>query len=731
MTPISQNNYVQIYLNNCKLLIRTMIVKSSFAASAINKELQSLLGSEAVNEHDPTTWKYYMNLAGEYHSTDKPMFVISLDTKERILFSPENLLIHKLTADSYVHGSRYYLALVNQYPDQEFLINCILTPCNKETAIDAEDGVILSYQKNLVEDTETTLIQELEIFAKNFISRWHVEAFALTDAYYPYMQRFILGQQLFLKLLNLRLKRCKTDEAHSFHITQYLASHNRLDRWSTYLTRKQLMWFYRNISYIQRNPGKVEVFRDLIKNIFEEAEIPVSEFSIQQLNTVDQEGYPNIRVLRNEVTNLGVVDSSLDFSTYNSRTLNSTYGNSNWYAIHGQKEIKKLKSSRFSKLKTKNLETTKSSGKVNLPDPLEEVAVRNWISLTYFKDFDQEITFLDPRTAVEYTLSSWDAVIYAHYLALRAEGATFTRLPPISVPHFRLKKLPPLVKLLKKLPYGERRLQQILTEFYNTVPRIGTINSVAELNKLVREISYQQQKQWMILADEDDLYGRGYLEASFMRFFGSRVFDFSLGEDIEVWRARLNLPVFNMSWREAAGVIASILEAAIGLEYATKTTSVDKESLIKLFRELSSYAVQFISDVSDNDSIILNSNGLRTSIVGFGVPILGSPNDPDDPEDPENPKPKPTALNILLEIPLEILRNTFGGSDGGPSVSYEFVNQGSVSVIRSPLDMEPGIMLGDDYIYVDSPEVNILNQKSGDETIFLPLNEGNFLNIIE
>lgn len=708
-----------------------MIVKSSFAASAINKELQSLLGSEAVNEHDPTTWKYYMNLAGEYHSTDKPMFVISLDTKERILFSPENLLVHKLTADSYVHGSRYYLTLVNQYPEQEFLINCILTPCNKKEAIDTEDGAILSYQKNLVEDTETTLIQELEIFAKNFISRWHVEAFALTDAYYPYMQRFVLGQQLFLKLLNLRLKRCKTDEAHSFHITQHLASHSRLDRWSPYLTRKQLMWFYRNISYIQRNPGKVEVFRDLIKNIFEEVEIPVSEFSIQQLNTVDQEGYPNIRVLRNEVSNLGVVDSSLDFSTYNSRTLNSTYGNSSWYGVHGQKELKKLKSSRFSKLKTKNLETTKNTGKVNLPDPLEEVAIRNWISLTYFKDFDQEITFLDPRTAVEYTLSSWDAVIYVHYLALRAEGVTFTRLPPISVPHFRLKTLPPLAQLLRKLPYGERRLQRILTEFYNTTPTIGTINSVNELNSLLRKISYQQQKQWMILADEDDLYGRGYLEASFMRFFGSDKFDFSLGEDVEVWRARLNLPVFNMNWREAGDLIASILEAAIGLEYVTKTASVDKENLIKLFRELSSYAVQFISDVSDNDSIILNSNGLRTSITGFGVPIFELPEIPVDPENPDAPKPVAAAVNLLLEVSLEVIRNTFVGPDGGPSISYEFVDQGSVSVIRSPLDMEPGIMLGDDYIYVDSPEVNILNQKSGDETIFLPLNEGNFLNIIE
>lgn len=731
MTPISQNNYVQIYINNCKLLIRTMIVKSSFAANAINKELQTLLGGEAVNEYDPTTWKYYMNLAGEYHSTDKPMFVISLDTKERILFSPENLLIHKLTADSYVHGSRYYLALVNQYPDQEFLINCILTPCDKRTAIDAEDGSILSYQKNLVEDTETTLIQELEIFAKNFISRWHVEAFALTDAYYPYMQRFILGQQLFLKLLNLRLKRCKTDETHSFHITQYLASHNRLDRWSPYLTQKQLMWFYRNISYIQRNPGKVEVFRDLIRIIFEEVDIPVSEFSIQQLNTVDQDGYPNIRVLRNEITNLGINESSMDFSSYNSRTLNSTYGNSNWYGIHGKKELKKLKSSRFSKLKTKNLETTKNTGKVNLPDPLEEVAVRNWISLTYFKDFDQEITFLDPRTAIEYTLSSWDAVIYAHYLALRAEGATFTRLPPISVPHFRLKKLPSLVQILRKLPVGERRLRRIMTEFYNTVPRIGTINSVNDLNKLIREISYQQQKQWMILADEDDLYGRGYLEAAFLRFFGSTTFDFSLGEDIEVWRARLNLPTFNMTWREAGDVIASILESATGIEHAAKTSSTDKESLVKLFRELSSYAVQFISDVSDNDSIILNSNGLRTSITGYGVPVSKPPEIPVDPENPDAPKPTITPINLFIEISLDILKNTFVGPDGGPSISYEFVDQGGVSVIKSPLDMEPGIMLGDDYIYVDSPEVNILNQKSGDETIFLPLNEGNFLNIIE
>ena len=84
------------------------------------------------------------------------MYVGSLDTLETILFSKENLELHPLTRESYQFGTRYYYNLLNKYPNQEFLIKGILYPCDINKAIEAEDGEILSYQSDLVEEQEET-----------------------------------------------------------------------------------------------------------------------------------------------------------------------------------------------------------------------------------------------------------------------------------------------------------------------------------------------------------------------------------------------------------------------------------------------------------------------------------------------------------------------------------------------------------------------------------------------
>lgn len=69
---MSQTQY-DIYLDDTFKLTRSLVIKSSASADAINKGLSDL-GNE-VNTLDPTTWKYYLNLNGQYHGTDVPMYV--------------------------------------------------------------------------------------------------------------------------------------------------------------------------------------------------------------------------------------------------------------------------------------------------------------------------------------------------------------------------------------------------------------------------------------------------------------------------------------------------------------------------------------------------------------------------------------------------------------------------------------------------------------------------------
>ena len=173
------NNYYQIYLQSCFDLAATMIIKSSSTAKLVNDYLNLQIGNanqligDYYNPDDKTTWKYYLNLAGEYlEPFDTPMYVKSLDTLQLIKFTPENLQNNPLTYQAYQYGSSYYNKLVNEYPDQVYLINSILYPTNINTAIAAKDGTILAYNTNLVESNEYSLIEELQNFIYTFKSKF-------------------------------------------------------------------------------------------------------------------------------------------------------------------------------------------------------------------------------------------------------------------------------------------------------------------------------------------------------------------------------------------------------------------------------------------------------------------------------------------------------------------------------------------------------------------------------
>ena len=257
------DNYYKVYIDNCTQLASTIIIKSQDSVDGLNAYAhdQFLLNDTVdVDLNLPNKFKYYLNISGQYHPLDTMMKVVSIDTLQTIDFTLENLLLNPATAVAYQYGSRQYQVLLSQYPNQELLIKGILYPVDINTAINAPDGTILGYPPNLVEDNEYSLISNLQTWINGFKLRWNNVQYGTSDVLYPATALGIMYLNILPAILTFRLQACKTNEAHSFHVRQYLASHNLLNNYIDNMSLEQTLFFYRNISYIERNSGKRAIF---------------------------------------------------------------------------------------------------------------------------------------------------------------------------------------------------------------------------------------------------------------------------------------------------------------------------------------------------------------------------------------------------------------------------------------------------------------------------------------
>lgn len=210
----------------------------------------------SVDQTDLTTWKYYLNITGQYHAYDKVMTIVSLDTRQTIVFNPQNLALHTRTAQAYQVGSSYYNELCQRYPDQVDLVKSIVYPVSDiNFALQAEDFTVLAYGQGFLEPTEFSYLYDELLKAIAFITqRWDLR-FLSYEPYFAITYWTMLWSLLAQALMTARIKAIKTVNVHSFHIWQYLTSKGLTD-YSDILSRRQSLSLYRNIDYLVANRGK-------------------------------------------------------------------------------------------------------------------------------------------------------------------------------------------------------------------------------------------------------------------------------------------------------------------------------------------------------------------------------------------------------------------------------------------------------------------------------------------
>lgn len=283
MTEATKSNKIyELYRDSIVDFAKTVVIKLDELAQGLNYLVMQKTTVDAVDQYDQASWKYYQNISGTYHFTDESMMITSLDTGARVRFDKNILATHPVTRQAYRYGSYYYNELLSRYPDQELLIQGVLNPVDVQTAIDAKSGTILTYDARFVEEWETELIPNLQRWVYNYVQRWLNPQYAFTDNLYAASFYAQLSLLIVPTVMNLRTRACKTNQAHSFHIAQYLRSHGYLDAYMAEMTREQALSLYRNIRKFRKNAGSQENFEELVEVLLTKRNMALFELEFRQ-----------------------------------------------------------------------------------------------------------------------------------------------------------------------------------------------------------------------------------------------------------------------------------------------------------------------------------------------------------------------------------------------------------------------------------------------------------------
>lgn len=611
-----KNDAISRYLSETLALCKTLTIKSIDSLDRTNQYIILKYGPTAVNQTRPDTWKYYLNISGSYHAVDEPMTIDSLDTLETVSFTKEILTSHPITLLNYQYGTPYYYNLLTKYPSQEKLILGILYPADLRQAIEAEDGTILSYSKSYIEPQESTLLIDLEIMIKKFLARWHIRAFGLSDPLYPIAQHAILYLQLMPTLLNLRLNRCRTNEAHSFHINSYLASHGRLDRYVDFLTLKQKLFLYRNIAYIERHPGNEKIFNWLIERLLSERYVPIADYSLRFIKEFNEKYQPNYHFIKDPLNTPYNVPDRSEYSLDDilAKEAAAAIGNLD-YSIAKKESIDQLiRRSPSSVIKTKLLESSIIDYASSEPMPIESIVINQWGYYASREIYTAPVYFQNKKTNENHVLTTSVAFNYLLYFMLCSQGIVPTHVPQFIARRVRRIRKPSVNELTQLVDRSVIKNTLAANWLITNQPECLQMRSTANFFSFCERVHAAALKEWFYIANIHDLEERAYVDNMInLLYADGNVASDETGMAYSEWFSKHAITEAAYTKEEALLAFRHLLTAGAGyIIDPTKSLKNIQEALINILSQLCSYSIQFVKEINDSPYITLNWPAVRS-----------------------------------------------------------------------------------------------------------------------
>lgn len=660
-----------IYQSKVFTLAKTIVFKHVMTAELINRELKTR-GYE-VNEFRPDTWKYYMNLAGEYHQSDMDLLKDKYNTPYMTIkvagdYAPVDAIFNKdlisgpnadlATANEYRYGSQLYKNLLERYPEMESLILGILNPIEKQIAIDSYDGEILfcgGYKKqinpydtskyyyatneesvfvsaNLVEANETNLIPELQKWLSATLQRWDIRDYQIVDDLYLPALMGLIGVFLPKMVMNIRLANCGTNQAHTYHIKQFLDSHGSLGQLVDVLATKEYLWVYRNYRWLEANLGKEKTFQSIIDNIFTPTNIPVNSYHLKHNNMdIEDRITPITEMVRVPINFSQVGGGSSRRNIREILNKEISLGRSNNYDIDAieTRMQHRMDVAGDSEYLTKVVESSVIDYSSRSPFPLADVLLNTWL-YSASQGFYKGTVYIDHPTQNErLQLTPLNAFI----LMLYCYNYGYAGIVLEDIPNMNATWVPRTVnytpKTIKDQPYfsvddlyaavdAKEVTRDQMVSIHGGRYVQPTYSSTTNFYSGGLAVHAELMRRYFVYVETESIMGRAYLEKAASMMYWLDV-PCVLSDGKRTYSSWLNSHGIDFSGLSREGYIKfanKLVAAATGVENSRLITMEDRQTAaVKLLKHFGSYNVQILTEAADSDVTLLEGKNLRYSNI--------------------------------------------------------------------------------------------------------------------
>ena len=611
------------YISNVVTLVKSLLIKSADTAIHINNELvrkygYNILGDDPDNKY---TWKYFLNMSGEYHDLDTPIKITIIEDNTVKEFTKATLDQYPYTRKELLLFGTYYKTLVSLYPEQELLIKGILYDTNINDIINSEEGTIVAYNSNFIEEQELDLIVELSKYSSRYFLRWHIREYGVVDNLYIPTLLATLYTKLVLKVLNIRLGNIFTYKAHSFHVNHFFKSHFKLDIDVNTLSKESKLWLYKNLRYLAKHIGSNRTLDLLIEHILTNNGVGIADVDlINKLPPVDlTNAYDATKALYD--TKIDEINTSKrnKYYFYNS---NRTMTPDDFILLElNDKYVDNdliIKNTDFYKdvFENKTLQTTINNQKtkvLKLKAMVDNIVTEsitfkflldNLIYHTYINDYNESFTFIDDNTTRTYTISSKQAILIIFKLLLDKadidnpyiEAYSYNEVINNTVTHDTIND-----NLVNGF-LGENLSDKILS----TLPRETYFANNRRFNDYLTSLNGFNSLLNIIKVNSMDLFLNATMDVITDRVHlsGEFIFDNNLNDML----AYENIDLAINDGYDHVATISKILEYFTG--YGIESNSLYKmvDDHISIIKKLSSYTIQFVNETLSGTDINVKYN---------------------------------------------------------------------------------------------------------------------------
>jgi hypothetical protein len=494
------------------------------------------------------------------------------------------------------------------------LILGIIYPADMQTAINAKEGQILAYPGFMLDENEYQLIPNLQQWIYNYLFRWVNKQYTITDNLYvaDYIKNLFL--HMVPAIYNIRLEDCHTNNANSYHVIEYLASHNYLNVDYDYMNDYQRMFFYRNIRVIERNAGMQSTFNWLVENVMSERNLPLYAYNTKHTITAATGNditklLPTPYFNRTSISGFsdtGVDDYSLDHVLTNTDPL----ANQNVLEhTYNTAEInKRLTLSKYDNMQTKILESSITDYSQVAPVSLESILLNHWPYLAFSGVYTAVIPITMPDAEV-ITMTSKNAFILYSYILHKLAGkdkdygSTFACERVVNNNNFNYASISNITDV--------KFTDQVVAKYMvDLIPKITPILSIDSFYNQCNGVYQAINQQYMLYNSYPNAIERGELKAVSYLPFADIIIDTGIDStNVLEWLNALNLDLSNYTGNQLYTLMNNITYSALGLALNTNITLEQiQTSMIDIFLKLSSYSVQIMSNKNKPDLTLIPSD---------------------------------------------------------------------------------------------------------------------------